>query len=98
MAPLSTEDIAAMRKQGDLGDYLRSVIAAVPAPAKPEPAATPEPADPGYALAHRGGWPIGTAATGPTPTHGRCSCIRCEQAAVVQLPTTQHRDDTEEAA
>ncbi|WP_394436200.1 hypothetical protein [Streptomyces sp. SGAir0957] len=98
MPQLSTDDIAAMRKQGDLGDYLRSVIAAAPAPAKPQPAAAPAPADYGHTLAHRGGWPIGAAATGPTPMHGRCSCIRCDQAAVVQLPTVQHRNAEEDAA
>jgi hypothetical protein len=89
----SAEDIAAMRKQGDLGEYLRSVIAGVPVAPKPQPVAAPQPAAPAYEIAHRGGWPIGTAASGPTPTHGRCSCIKCDQAAVVQLPRLHAREE-----
>lgn len=85
-------DIAAMREQGDLKDFLLSLTGRKP---KPEPTAQ-APAEPAYEIAHPGGWPIGTTATGPTPTHGRCTCIQCEQAAVVQLPTAQHRN--EEAA
>lgn len=76
-------DIATMRKQGDLKDYLLSLTGRAPK-VQPEPAA--EPAEPGYRVAHKGGWPIGSAATGPTPTHGRCTCVKCEKAAVVELP------------
>ncbi|WP_428956158.1 hypothetical protein [Streptomyces sp. cg35] len=90
---VDSADITAMREQGDLREYLLSLTGRAP---KPESAAAPEPAAPDYEIAHRGGWPIGTAATGPTPTHGRCACIKCEQAAVVQLPTRQARN--EEAA
>ncbi|MER5694892.1 hypothetical protein ACWDBO_31280 [Streptomyces mirabilis] len=89
------EDIAVMREQGDLKGYLLSLIGDAPAKPKPAPlAAAPEP---GYRIAHKGGWPIGTAATGPTPTHGRCTCPKCEQAAVVALPTPGHQQGTEAA-
>ncbi|MFS4103825.1 hypothetical protein [Streptomyces sp. PD-S100-1] len=65
-----------MREQGDLKDYLLSLIAQTPAAPKPKPhlAAVPEPA---YRIAHTGGWPLGTAATGPTPPPGACTCARC---------------------
>lgn len=89
------EDIAAMRADGDLKDYLLSLIGEAPATPKPAPvAAAPEP---GYRIAHKGGWPIGTAATGPTPTHGRCTCPLCEQAAVVALPRPHDQTGTEAA-
>lgn len=89
----SAEDVAAMRKQGDLQDYLRSVIADVPVAPRLRQAAPAAPQDPGYRITHTGGWPIGTAATGPTPTHGRCTCAICEQAAVVELPQRHdHRE------
>lgn len=80
----SVEDLAAMREEGDLLPYLIALTGRTPAKPAPTPAA--EPADPGYRIAHTGGWPIGSAATGPTPTHGRCTCAKCERAAVVQLP------------
>jgi hypothetical protein len=72
------EDVAAMREQGDLKDYLLSLIAATPAPtsAKPKPTLAAVP-DPGYRIAHVGGWPLGTAATGPTPPPGVCTCAKC---------------------
>lgn len=88
MNQLSPEDIAAMRKQGDLSDYLRSVIASVPAPAKPRPALTAVPAA-GYRIAHTGGWPLGTAATGPTPPPDACTCARCSHNPT----STTHRKD-----
>ncbi|MEU5477505.1 hypothetical protein [Streptomyces mirabilis] len=94
MAEPTLEDIAAMRADGSLREYFQFITGRTPA-AKPAPlAAAP---DPGYRIAHKGGWPIGTAATGPTPTHGRCTCPKCEQAAVVQLPAASHQHDTEAA-
>lgn len=87
---INAADIAAMREQGDLQDFLRSLAGRTP---KPQPVAAPEPADPGYRIVHAGGWPIGSAASGPTPTHGRCACIQCDQAAVVQLPAVQRREE-----
>jgi hypothetical protein len=70
------EDIAAMREQGDLKDYLLSLVAAAPEPTKPKPALTAVP-DPGYRIAHTGGWPLGTAASGPTPPPDQCTCAKC---------------------
>jgi hypothetical protein len=90
---INAADIAAMREQGDLKDFLLSLTGRTP---KPETVAEPEPAGPGYRIAHPGGWPIGSAASGPTPTHGRCACIKCHQAAVVHLPARIDRN--EEAA
>lgn len=72
----SIEDIAAMREQGDLKDYLLSLVADAPAAPKPKPALTAVP-DPGYRIAHVGGWPLGTAATGPTPPPDTCTCATC---------------------
>lgn len=91
MAEPNVEDIAAMRDQGDLLPYLISLTGRTPK-AKSAQIVT-APADPGYRITHKGGWPIGTAATGPTPTHGRCTCPKCEQAAVVQLPQPARRPD-----
>lgn len=70
------EDIAAMREQGDLKDYLLALVAATPEPARPKPTLAAVP-DPGYRIAHTGGWPLGTAASGPTPPPDRCTCARC---------------------
>jgi hypothetical protein len=71
------DDIAAMRADGDLKDFLLSLTATPPAPkctAKPTLTAVP---DPGYRIAHVGGWPLGTAATGPTPPPDACTCAKC---------------------
>ena len=68
------EDIAALRADGDLEDYFRSLIGR-PA-AKPTPTLTAV-ESPGYRIAHVGGWPLGTAATGPTPPPDACTCARC---------------------
>jgi hypothetical protein len=57
-------DIAALREQGDLKDYLLSLAGRTPT--KPKPAVA-EPTGPGYHIARPGAWPCGTAATGPTP-------------------------------
>jgi hypothetical protein len=73
------EDIAAMRADGSLVDYLKYLTSQAPRPAvtaKPKPALSVV-ESPGYQLAHVGGWPLGTAATGPTPPPGRCTCARC---------------------
>lgn len=72
------EDIAAMRADGSLMDYLKYLTSQAPRPdtkpAQPRLAAVP---DPGYRIAHTGGWPLGTAASGPTPPPDRCTCARC---------------------
>ncbi|MGW4825025.1 hypothetical protein ACWEP4_40485 [Streptomyces sp. NPDC004227] len=76
MAEPSIEDIAAMREDGDLLPYLLSLTGRAPAKPKPQPhlAAVPAPA---YRIAHTGGWPLGTAATGPTPPPDVCTCAKC---------------------
>lgn len=84
----NVEDIAAMREQGDLKDYLLSLIGA-PAPAKPKPTLTAVPS-PGYRIAHTGGWPLGTAATGPTPPADTCTCPKCGGNPASR---TSHRED-----
>lgn len=89
------EDIAALREQGDLKAYLISLTGRTVTP-KPAPVAE-TPADPGYRITHTGGWPIGTTATGPTPTHGRCTCPKCAQAAVVPLQQPHQRQAGEAA-
>lgn len=68
------EDIAAMREQGDLKAYLLALTGRAPAPKPARLAAVP---DPGYRIAHTGGWPLGTAATGPTPPADTCTCAKC---------------------
>lgn len=71
----TVEDLAAMREEGDLLPYLISLTGRAPAKPKPAPlAAVPEPA---YRITHTGGWPLGTAASGPTPPPDRCTCAKC---------------------
>ena len=77
MAELSVEDIAELRKDPDsFRDYLRHITGRqVEAKPKPAPlAAVPELA---YRITHPGGWPLGTAASGPTPPPDRCTCAKC---------------------
>jgi hypothetical protein len=96
MTELSVEDIAELRKDpASFRDYLRHVTGRAVVAAEPAEAAAP--VEPGYRIAHTGGWPIGTTATGPTPTHGRCTCPQCEQAAVVALPRPHERAEGEAA-
>jgi len=74
MTELSVEDVAALRKQGDFRAFL-SAAAGRPAPEqKPTLSAVPTP---GYRIAHVGGWPLGTAASGPTPPADTCTCAQC---------------------
>ena len=72
--PLSVEDIAAMREQGDLEEYLRALTGR---PAKSEPAPLTAVPAPAYRITHTGGWPLGPAASGPTPPPDVCTCARC---------------------
>jgi hypothetical protein len=96
MTELSVEDIAELRKDpASFRDYLRHVTGRAVTDAKP--AEAPASVEPGYRIVHTGGWPIGTTATGPTPTHGRCTCPLCEQAAVVALPRPHQRQEGEAA-
>jgi hypothetical protein len=71
----TVEDIAALREDGDLKDYLLSLTGRTP---KPKPAPLASVPEPGYRIAHTGGWPLGTAATGPTPPPDACSCPNCK--------------------
>lgn len=77
MTELSVEEIAELRKDpASFRDYLRHISGrSVEAPVKPAPlAAVPSP---GYRIAHVGGWPLGTAASGPTPPPDVCTCAKC---------------------
>lgn len=74
MTELSAEDVAALRKQGDFRAYLQQVVAQEAEAAKAPLTAVPTP---GYRIAHVGGWPLGTAATGPTPPADVCTCAKC---------------------
>lgn len=60
------DDIAAMRADGDLKDFLLSLTAAPAAHPKPKPA-TVEPTTPAFHIPRPGAWPCGTAPSGPTP-------------------------------
>jgi hypothetical protein len=83
---IDAADIAALREQGDLKDYLLSLTGRAPK-SKPAPlAAVPDPA---YRITHVGGWPLGTAATGPTPPPDQCSCAKCKQPVVVAPAVVQ---------
>ncbi|MET9521476.1 hypothetical protein [Streptomyces coeruleorubidus] len=84
-------DIAAMREQGDLKDYLLSLAGRTPSKPKPNLAAAP---DPGYRITHTGGWPLGTAATGPTPPPDQCTCAKCGGNPASR---TTHRSEGEAA-
>lgn len=75
MNELSVEDVAELRKQGDFRAYLLQA-AGRPVEAQPKPALTAVPT-PGYRIAHVGGWPLGTAASGPTPPPDVCTCAKC---------------------
>lgn len=68
------EDIAALREQGDLKAYLLALTGRTPTAKPAQLAAVPTP---GYRIAHVGGWPLGTAATGPTPPPDTCTCAKC---------------------
>jgi hypothetical protein len=74
MNHLSVEDIAAMREQGDLEGFLRGLTGR---PTKPKPTPLAAAPDPGYRVAHVGGWPLGSAASGPTPPPDACTCAKC---------------------
>ncbi|MGW5173189.1 hypothetical protein ACWERY_02325 [Streptomyces sp. NPDC004082] len=74
----TVEDIAAMRADGSLRDYFQYLTSqAAKNVSAPEPAPLAAVPDPGYRITHTGGWPIGTAATGPTPADDRCTCAKC---------------------
>ncbi|MFD4596786.1 hypothetical protein ACFWPQ_02010 [Streptomyces sp. NPDC058464] len=77
MGELRVEDVAELRKDPDsFRDYLRHITGR--AVTRPESAsAEPVAEHPGYTITHCGGWPLGTAASGPTPPPDTCTCARC---------------------
>lgn len=77
MNQLSVEDIAELRKDpASFRDYLRHITGRQVEDSQPKPALTAVPT-PGYRITHVGGWPLGTAATGPTPPSDACTCAKC---------------------
>lgn len=70
----TAEDIAALRAEGGLRDYLLHITGRSVVPPKPTLTAVPAPP---YRITHVGGWPLGTAATGPTPPPDTCTCAKC---------------------
>jgi hypothetical protein len=87
------ENIAAMRQDGSLRDYLTH-LAGRRVTAKPKPAPLTAVPSPGYRIAHVGGWPLGTAATGRTPPPDVCTCARCGGNPASRAP---HRTEGEAA-
>ncbi|MFB7605236.1 hypothetical protein [Streptomyces gardneri] len=67
------DDIAALREQGDLLGYLKSLTGR-----PPKQRTSSEPEAPCYHIARPGAWPCGTAASGPMPGP---SCPDCTPAA-----------------
>ncbi|MGQ4343525.1 hypothetical protein [Streptomyces sp. SAS_275] len=77
MTELSVEDIAELRKDpASFRDYLRHISGRQVEDARPKAVLAAVP-DPGYRITHVGGWPLGTAATGPTPPADHCTCALC---------------------
>ena len=78
MGEPNVEDIAELRKDPDsFRDYLRHITGRTVTAPQGEPAETTAVPTPGYRIAHVGGWPLGTAATGPTPPADTCTCAQC---------------------
>lgn len=82
---LSPEDIAALRQDGDLESYLRS-LAGTPSP-QAAPNAPVDLEEPEYHIPRKGAWPCGTAPSGPTPP----PCGNCP-------PGTRHHNHEGDAA
>lgn len=75
---VTPEDIAAMREQGDLHEYLLILAGRPPKPPKTPPPVDGEPAvarAPFASPHHRpGAWPSGTRPAGPNTCHPDCDC------------------------
>jgi hypothetical protein len=69
----TTEDIAAIKADGDLKNYLLALAGRTPK-APPKPAAA-ELEKPKYHIPRKGAWPCGTAPSGPTPK----PCTDCQE-------------------
>jgi hypothetical protein len=83
MATFDPADIAALRQQGDLKEFLLSLSGRTPAkrPARSEP----EGED--YTIPHVGAWPLGTAATGIAPAEHSCPRCRAQsRPSLVAVP------------
>lgn len=89
MTEPTAEDIAAIRADGDLKNYLLSLVGTAPVKPKPALAAVPSP---GYRIDHVGGWPLGAAASGPTPPPDACTCARCGGNPASRTP--HHQEGT----
>jgi hypothetical protein len=77
VSELSVEDIAELRKDpASFRDYLRHITGRQ-VEATPKPAALAAVPEPAYRITHVGGWPLGTAASGPTPPPDACTCAKC---------------------
>lgn len=77
MSELTVEEIAELRKDpASFRDYLRHITGRQ-VQAEPEPPRLTAVPTPGYRIAHTGGWPLGTAATSPTPPPDVCTCAKC---------------------
>lgn len=95
MNELTVEDIAELRKDpASFRDYLRHITGRAVEPETPTPALTAVPA-PAYRITHPGGWPLGTAASGPTPPPDQCTCAKCGHNPSSR---EQHRPQEGEAA
>lgn len=64
MTDIHAEDIAAMRAEGTLRDYIRMATGRPPIPAQPTPRDEPEP-EARLPRARVGAWPDGTRSPGP---------------------------------
>lgn len=78
MTELSVEQIAELRKDpASFRDYLCHITGRQ-VQAEPEPARLTAVPTPAYRITHTGGWPLGTAATGPlAPSAEQCTCAKC---------------------
>ncbi|MGW2920343.1 hypothetical protein ACWDBF_21130 [Streptomyces angustmyceticus] len=74
MPQFDPADIAALRQQGDLTDFLLSLGGRSTTPKKTRP----DVAEPAYAIPHVGAWPLGTAATGIAPAEHTCPRCRAQ--------------------
>ena len=90
MSEATIEDIAAMRADGSLREYFQFLTTQATR-SQPTPDTTPLAVVPdlGYRIAHTGGWPLGTAASGPTPPPDQCTCAKCGGNPASQQ---QHRE------
>ncbi|MFD8545582.1 hypothetical protein [Streptomyces sp. NPDC059649] len=75
MTHFDPADIAALRAQGDLTEFLLSLGGRTATPKK----AQVEAPAPAYTIPHVGAWPLGTAATGVASAEH--SCPRCRAQA-----------------